>query len=59
MTSRRLPEAIDRLDIRITSTLARDAVPTLRIALGIVFLWFFALLSLTIVVGSMVVASPA
>jgi uncharacterized membrane protein YphA (DoxX/SURF4 family) len=35
-----LPEPIDRLDVRITSTLARVAVPTLRVALGIVFLWF-------------------
>jgi uncharacterized membrane protein YkgB len=38
-----LPEPIERLDVRITSTLARVAVPTLRIALGIVFLWFGAL----------------
>jgi uncharacterized membrane protein YphA (DoxX/SURF4 family) len=36
----RLPEPIDRLDRRITETLARLAVPILRIALGIVFLWF-------------------
>lgn len=36
----RLPEPIDRLDRRITSTLARVAVPTLRVALGLVFLWF-------------------
>jgi uncharacterized membrane protein YphA (DoxX/SURF4 family) len=40
MTSSRLPEPIERLDVRITSTLARVAVPTLRIALGVVFLWF-------------------
>ncbi|HXG26258.1 MAG TPA: DoxX family membrane protein [Candidatus Binatia bacterium] len=40
MTARQLPEPIDRLDRRITSTLARVAVPTLRAALGIVFLWF-------------------
>jgi uncharacterized membrane protein YphA (DoxX/SURF4 family) len=40
MTSRTLPEPIDHLDRRITSTLARVAVPTLRISLGIVFLWF-------------------
>ena len=39
----RLPEPIDRLDARITSTLARVAIPTLRIALGIIFLWFGAL----------------
>ena len=43
MTTPRLPEPIDRLDVRITSTLARIAIPTLRIALGIVFLWFGAL----------------
>ncbi len=40
MTAKRLPEPIDRIDARITSTLARVAVPTLRIALGVVFLWF-------------------
>jgi uncharacterized membrane protein YkgB len=36
----RLPEPIDRLDVRITSTLARIGVPILRVALGVVFLWF-------------------
>jgi uncharacterized membrane protein YphA (DoxX/SURF4 family) len=36
----RLPESIDRIDARITGTLARLSVPALRIALGIVFLWF-------------------
>ncbi len=40
MSTTRLPEPIERLDARITSTLARVAVPTLRIALGVVFLWF-------------------
>ena len=40
MTASRLPEPIDRIDVRITSTLARFGVPVLRIALGIVFLWF-------------------
>ena len=40
MRGSQLPEPIERLDVRITSTLARVAVPTLRIALGIVFLWF-------------------
>ena len=40
MTGTRLPEPIDRLDLRITAALARVAVPTLRIALGVVFLWF-------------------
>ena len=34
---------LDRLDRRITSLLARSAVPVLRVALGIVFLWFGAL----------------
>ena len=43
MTARRLPEPIDRLDRRITGALARYSVPVLRIALGIVFLWFGAL----------------
>ena len=40
MTASGLPEPIDRLDVRITRTLARMGVPALRIALGIVFLWF-------------------
>ena len=40
MTTSGLPEPIDRLDIRITRTLARIGVPVLRVALGIVFLWF-------------------
>ena len=40
MTSTGLPEPIDRLDVRITSTLARIGVPVVRVALGIVFLWF-------------------
>jgi len=35
-----LPASIDRLDVRITSTLARVGVPVVRVALGIVFLWF-------------------
>ena len=43
MTASGLPEPIDRLDVRITAALARVAVPSLRIALGIVFLWFGAL----------------
>jgi uncharacterized membrane protein YphA (DoxX/SURF4 family) len=33
----------DRLDLAITTTLAAFAIPFLRIALGIVFLWFGAL----------------
>ena len=40
MSSTRLPEPIDRLDLRITGTLARVGVPVVRVALGIVFLWF-------------------
>jgi uncharacterized membrane protein YkgB len=43
MSIGRLPEPIDRIDARITATLARLAVPALRIALGVVFLWFGAL----------------
>ena len=35
--------ALDRLDRRITETMARFGVPLLRIALGVVFLWFGAL----------------
>src|SRR5215210_5287436 len=40
MPSNRLPDRIDRLDVKVTSTLARVAVPTLRIALGVIFRWF-------------------
>jgi uncharacterized membrane protein YphA (DoxX/SURF4 family) len=40
VTQSGLPEPIDRVDIRITGTLARIGVPAVRIALGIVFLWF-------------------
>jgi uncharacterized membrane protein YkgB len=43
VTRTQLPEPIERLDVRITSTLARFAVPAVRIAVGIVFLWFGAL----------------
>jgi uncharacterized membrane protein YphA (DoxX/SURF4 family) len=35
-----LVETYDRLDARITAFLARVSVPTLRIGLGIVFVWF-------------------
>ncbi len=35
--------ALDRVDRRITRTLAGAAVPALRVALGVVFLWFGAL----------------
>jgi uncharacterized membrane protein YkgB len=43
VTATRLPERIDQLDLRITRTLARLGVPVVRVALGIVFLWFGAL----------------
>lgn len=43
MTHSGLPEPIDRVDVRITGTLARIGVPVVRVALGIVFLWFGAL----------------
>ena len=39
----RISGVYDRLDARITAILARLAVPTLRLSLGIVFLWFGAL----------------
>jgi uncharacterized membrane protein YphA (DoxX/SURF4 family) len=35
-----VPKALEPLDLRITHTLARVGVPVLRVALGIVFLWF-------------------
>ena len=37
------PAGLDRLDQRITDALAVAAVPSLRIGMGIVFLWFGAL----------------
>ena len=40
MARKQLPEPIERLDVRITRTLALVSVPMLRVALGIVFLWF-------------------
>lgn len=40
MTASGLPEPIDRVDVRITGMLARIGVPVVRVALGIVFLWF-------------------
>ena len=40
VTQSGLPESIDRVDLRITGTLARIGVPAVRIALGIVFVWF-------------------
>jgi uncharacterized membrane protein YkgB len=35
-----LPAPIDRLDARITQVLSRLGVPAVRVALGVVFLWF-------------------
>jgi uncharacterized membrane protein YkgB len=40
VTGARLPKPIERLDVRITSTLARIGIPIVRVALGVVFLWF-------------------
>jgi uncharacterized membrane protein YkgB len=40
MRERRLPERIERVDVRITETLARLGVPVVRTALGVVFFWF-------------------
>jgi uncharacterized membrane protein YkgB len=38
--SRGVPASIEPIDVRITATLARLGVPVVRVALGIVFLWF-------------------
>jgi uncharacterized membrane protein YkgB len=43
MRGSRFPERIERVDVRITRALARIGVPVVRVALGIVFLWFGAL----------------
>jgi uncharacterized membrane protein YphA (DoxX/SURF4 family) len=40
VSTTRLPEQFDRLDVRITNTLAHIGVPVLRVALGVVFFWF-------------------
>ena len=40
MSASRLPEPIERADVRITGALARFGIPVVRVALGIVFLWF-------------------
>jgi len=40
---RALPEPLDAVDVRITRWMARYGVVTLRVALGLVFLWFGAL----------------
>jgi hypothetical protein len=39
----RFGQGFDRLDLLITTSLARVGVPMLRIGLGLVFLWFGAL----------------
>jgi len=39
----RLPARLDRVDARLTDWMARRGVTLLRLALGIVFLWFGAL----------------
>ena len=43
MNASTLARTYERLDARITGFLARASVPTLRVGLGIVFLWFGAL----------------
>ena len=40
MSTRGVSKQFEDVDIRITGTLARIGVPVVRIALGIVFLWF-------------------
>src|SRR4028118_824823 len=37
---RALPAPLDAVDVRITQLMARYGVVTLRVALGLVFLWF-------------------
>jgi len=39
----RLPGALDPIDLRITSWMARHGVTITRLALGVVFLWFGAI----------------
>ena len=39
----RVPRALEALDVRITTAMARWGLPLLRISLGVVFLWFGAL----------------
>ena len=43
MTARGVPEPLEPIDRRITGTLARIGIPVVRVALGVVFLWFGAL----------------
>jgi uncharacterized membrane protein YphA (DoxX/SURF4 family) len=38
----RLPAKLQPLDLRITSWMARNGIPLLRISLGVVFFWFGA-----------------
>ena len=40
MTARGVPEPLEPIDRRITGALAQIGVPFVRIALGVVFLWF-------------------
>jgi hypothetical protein len=40
---RALPAPLDAVDVRITQWMARYGVITLRVVLGLVFLWFGAL----------------
>ena len=37
---RALPRPLEAVDVRITQWMARNGVVTLRVALGLVFLWF-------------------
>ncbi len=43
MVARRVPRWFDRLDRRITEAMAEHGLTVLRLAVGIVFLWFGAL----------------
>lgn len=43
MTHRTVRRQFDALDVRITHWMARAGIPILRIALGVVFVWFGAL----------------
>jgi uncharacterized membrane protein YphA (DoxX/SURF4 family) len=40
VTASGLPQPLDRVDARITRTLASLSIPVLRITLGVVFFWF-------------------
>ena len=43
MTTPSLPAKVDRIDRRVVAVLQRWSVPALRVALGVVFVWFGAL----------------